>query len=83
MLGPVRYQGSVAVEALAQDFGVITEQGAPALMDHRGLHVITNNLNVAMTLSSNPSSEVIVAGGRVRHPDRIDEVRLRTASMSI
>jgi DeoR family glycerol-3-phosphate regulon repressor len=50
--------------------GTTTEAVARALTDHRGLRVITNNLNVAMTLSANPSFEVIIAGGAVRYPDR-------------
>lgn len=50
--------------------GTTTEEVAKALMDHRGLRVITNNLNVASVLSGNPSFEVIVAGGVVRHRDR-------------
>lgn len=50
--------------------GTTTEEVARALMDHRGLRVITNNLNVATTLSGNPTFEVIIAGGVVRHRDR-------------
>ena len=43
---------------------------AEALLRHRGLRVITNNLNVAAILSRNPDFEVIVAGGVVRARDR-------------
>lgn len=50
--------------------GTTTEEVAKALLDHRDLRVITNNLNVAAILSGNPSFEVIVAGGVVRHRDR-------------
>ncbi len=50
--------------------GTTTEEVAKALMDHHGLRVITNNLNVATIMSGNPSFEVIVAGGVVRHRDR-------------
>lgn len=50
--------------------GTTPEEVAKALTGHRGLRVITNNLNVAMILSDNPSFEVIVAGGVVRHRDR-------------
>ena len=39
-------------------------------MRHKGLRVITNNLNVAAILSSNADCEVIVAGGVVRTRDR-------------
>jgi len=50
--------------------GTTTEAVASALLDHEGLRVITNNLNVATILSGNPSFEVIIAGGVVRHRDR-------------
>lgn len=50
--------------------GTTTEEVAKALMDHRDLRVITNNLNVATILSDNPEFEVIVAGGVVRRRDR-------------
>ena len=50
--------------------GTTTEAVARALREHQGLRVITNNLNVASILSENPSCEVIVAGGVVRHRDR-------------
>jgi DeoR family transcriptional regulator, glycerol-3-phosphate regulon repressor len=39
-------------------------------MRHTGLRVITNDLNVAAILSSNPQCEVIVVGGVVRTRDR-------------
>ncbi|WP_435101755.1 DeoR family transcriptional regulator [Arhodomonas sp. AD133] len=50
--------------------GTTTEEVAKALMDHHGLRVITNNLNVATIMSGSPSFEVIIAGGVVRHRDR-------------
>ncbi len=70
-----RIAGSVARQipnhaSLFMTLGTTTEEVARALMHHRGLRVITNNLNVAMTLSANPSFEVIIAGGMVRHRDR-------------
>jgi DeoR family glycerol-3-phosphate regulon repressor len=37
---------------------------------HKGLRVVTNNLNVAATLSDNASCEVLVAGGVVRNRDK-------------
>jgi len=40
------------------------------LLQHTGLRVITNNLNVAHILCGNPSFEIIVAGGVVRPRDR-------------
>jgi DeoR family glycerol-3-phosphate regulon repressor len=43
---------------------------AKALRDHKGMRIITNNLNVAALLCDNPSFEVIVASGVVRPRDR-------------
>ena len=51
------------------NLGTTNEDVARALMNHRGLRIITNNLNVAIMLSQNPSFEVIVAGGVVRSRD--------------
>jgi DeoR family glycerol-3-phosphate regulon repressor len=56
--------------SLFLNIGTTTEEVAKALLDHRGLRVITNNLNVASILSSKPDFEVIVAGGLVRARDR-------------
>lgn len=52
------------------NIGTTTEEVARALMRHRRLSVITNNLHVASTMSENPDFEVIVAGGEVRSRDR-------------
>lgn len=52
------------------NIGTTTEEVAKALIDHRGLRVITNNLNVANMLAAKPDFEVIVAGGLVRSRDR-------------
>jgi len=51
------------------NMGTTNEEVAKALIHHDKLRVITNNLNVAKTLSSNSGMEVIVAGGLVRHKD--------------
>ena len=51
------------------NIGTTTEEVARALLDHNKLRVITNNLNVALTLSANQSFEIIVAGGVVRSRD--------------
>lgn len=56
--------------SLILNIGTTTEAIAKALLRHRGLRVITNNLNVAAILSGNPACEVIVAGGVVRARDR-------------
>ncbi|MEE7548467.1 DeoR family transcriptional regulator, partial [Xanthomonas sp. Kuri4-1] len=52
------------------NLGTTNEDVARALMRHKGLRVITNNLNVAVMMSANPSFEVIVAGGVVRGRDQ-------------
>jgi DeoR family transcriptional regulator, glycerol-3-phosphate regulon repressor len=56
--------------SLLINIGTTTEAIARALLRHKGLRVITNNLNVAAILSGNPDCEVIVAGGIVRSRDR-------------
>ncbi len=56
--------------SLILNIGTTTEAIARELLGHRGLRVITNNLNVAAILSDNPDCEVIVAGGVVRTRDR-------------
>ena len=56
--------------SLILNIGTTTEAIARELLAHRGLRVITNNLNVAALLSDNPDCEVIVAGGVVRQRDR-------------
>lgn len=56
--------------SLIVNIGTTTEEVAKALMEHRGLTVITNNLNVAGLMSANPDFQVIVAGGVVRSRDR-------------
>ena len=52
------------------NIGTTTEAVAQALLQHEGLRIITNNLNVASILSGNPDFEVILAGGVVRSRDR-------------
>ena len=56
--------------SLIINIGTTTEAIARELLGHRGLRVITTNLNVAAILSDNPHCEVIVAGGVVRSRDR-------------
>lgn len=51
------------------NIGTTTEEVAKAFQHHTGLRIITNNLNVAAILRSNPSFEIIVAGGSVRQRD--------------
>jgi DeoR family glycerol-3-phosphate regulon repressor len=67
--------GAAAAELIADktslliNIGTTTEEVARALIDHQELLVITNNLNVAMTLYPYPKIDVIVAGGPVRKSD--------------
>lgn len=56
--------------SLIINIGTTAEAVARELLHHKGLRVITNNLNVAAILSDNPDCEVIVAGGLVRARDR-------------
>jgi DeoR family glycerol-3-phosphate regulon repressor len=56
--------------SLILNIGTTTECVARALLQHHGLRVITNNLNVASILSANANCEVIVVGGVVRGRDR-------------
>jgi DeoR family transcriptional regulator, glycerol-3-phosphate regulon repressor len=56
--------------SLILNIGTTTEAVASALLQHQGLRVVTNNLNVATILSDNPDCEVIVVGGALRARDR-------------
>lgn len=56
--------------SLFLNIGTTTEAVARALVGHRDLLVITNNLNVVDILAGIDSIEVIAAGGRVRPQDR-------------
>jgi DeoR family transcriptional regulator, glycerol-3-phosphate regulon repressor len=56
--------------SLLINLGTTTEAVARELLRHKGLRVITNNLNVAGILADNADCEVIVAGGVVRNRDR-------------
>lgn len=49
--------------------GTTPEQCAKALVSRRNLRVMTNNLNVVMVLSRNPTCELTIAGGRLRNLD--------------
>jgi DeoR family glycerol-3-phosphate regulon repressor len=52
------------------NLGTTTEEVARALNRHRGLRVVTNNLNVANLMSGYPDCEVLVTGGIVRPWDK-------------
>ena len=51
------------------NIGTTTEAVSTALLDHSGLMVITNNINVANRMRIYPSMEVVIAGGVVRGAD--------------
>lgn len=51
------------------NIGTSTEAVARALLDHRNLMVVTNNMNVANILAANRDCTVIVAGGQLRRSD--------------
>jgi len=51
------------------NIGTTTEEVSRALLDHDGLMVITNNINVANRMRVYPSFEVVIAGGVVRGAD--------------
>ena len=51
------------------DIGTTTEAIARALLDHRELRVVTNNLNVTSILTAKDDFTVIIAGGEIRNRD--------------
>ena len=51
------------------NIGTTTEAVSQALLDHAGLMVITNNINVANRMRVYPNIEVVIAGGVVRGSD--------------
>ncbi|WP_136442574.1 DeoR/GlpR family DNA-binding transcription regulator [Pacificoceanicola onchidii] len=55
--------------ALFLGIGTSTEAVARALVHHKDLMVVTNNMNVASILAANHDCEVIVTGGQLRRSD--------------
>lgn len=51
------------------NIGTTTEAVAVELLNHQGLLVFTNNINIAHTLSSSADIEVAVTGGQMRKSD--------------
>ena len=51
------------------NIGTTTEAVAQALVDHRDLLVVTNNIHVANILMESDGSRVVLAGGEVRKAD--------------
>lgn len=55
--------------SLFLNIGTSTEAVAHELLHHEGLMIVTNNMNVANILASNPNCEVLVTGGHLRRAD--------------
>ena len=55
--------------SLLINIGTTTEQVAHALQNHRGLLVITNNINAVDIMKDFPGIKMIIAGGLVRRSD--------------
>jgi len=51
------------------NIGTTTEAVAAELLQHQGLLVVTNNINIAIILSTNSNLEVVVTGGNLRRVD--------------
>ena len=51
------------------NIGTTTEAVSQALLDHAGLLIVTNNINVANRMRVYPRFEVVIAGGVVRPSD--------------
>ncbi len=58
-----------ANSSLFLNIGTTTEAVARALVNHKGLRIITNNINVAQILTRNTDFSVIITGGRIRNRD--------------
>jgi len=55
--------------SLFMSTGTTIEAIAEALLGHKNLHVLTNNLHVAQILRRNESFQILVSCGEVRHHD--------------
>ncbi len=55
--------------SLFLNIGTTTEMVARALLKHRDLKIVTNNLNVASILSKNKDFEIMITGGQLRSRD--------------
>lgn len=73
--GPKKFIGRTAAglipdnSSLLINIGTTTEQVAHALCNHRGLLVITNNINAVQIMKNFLGVELIIAGGQVRRSD--------------
>jgi len=70
-----KYIGKYAAELISDNssllinIGTTTEQVAHSLRNHRGLLVITNNINAVDIMKNFIGIELIIAGGQVRRSD--------------
>jgi DeoR family glycerol-3-phosphate regulon repressor len=55
--------------SVSLNIGTSTEQAARALSGHKGLTVLSNNINIITLMMGGPAQELIVAGGSVRQSD--------------
>ena len=55
--------------SLALNIGTSTEQAARALSGHKGLTVLSNNINIINIMMGGEAKELILAGGTVRQSD--------------
>ncbi|MTH65346.1 DeoR/GlpR family DNA-binding transcription regulator [Paracoccus shanxieyensis] len=55
--------------SLILNLGTTTEAVAHALIGHKNITVVTNNMNVANILLANPGCEIMVTGGALRRSD--------------
>ena len=55
--------------AVFLNIGTTTEAVATELLNHEGLLVVTNNVNIAIILSANKQIDVVVTGGQLRRSD--------------
>jgi DeoR family glycerol-3-phosphate regulon repressor len=55
--------------SVAFSIGTTPQTVAEGLINHSGLRIFTNNLNVALIASINPTFETFIAGGHIRNTD--------------
>jgi len=55
--------------SLTLNIGTSTEQVARALKDHRGLSILSNNINIINMMMGKGTRELILAGGAIRQSD--------------
>lgn len=55
--------------SLALNIGTSTEQAARALCGHRGLTILSNNINIINIMMGGEAKDLILAGGTVRQSD--------------